>query len=155
MNYIATFQISCIEVPLDQPTYRLEIAVPLVMGRGCFCINNKTPKPIVFEVPLDGSIMYIDQWITDKYLDKPFCGVDRALDSVRLAGVQHKGDKWSLADMCALCSREGFAPDAIIKDKDAYWFLTSRSWAWITKEGICVALVCDAPCYNGKLTLVR
>ena len=145
--------LSKIETVSDAQFYEHTLIFHSPHGRCCIPFSERErPKPIIFKIPLDGSIMSIDQWITkDVGL---FCGVDRSIDPTRLAGLNTYKSKYDpLMDMINMLYREGSKPDLIFEENKTYYHLMMSTWHWIVKGDKKVALICDYPGWNGKATL--
>lgn len=151
INMLEYLPIKEIAVPEDQHYYIMEPTYPLQIGRCCLGAFDKPQTPVLFAVPLDGTIMKFDQWITNKDLDKSFLGVDRTLDPARLAGINYAVQ--NLQDALTLMNREGALPDLIYKTEIGYNCIELDTWAWIVRGGRIAALVCQSPGFNGRFTL--
>lgn len=161
---IEYLRIKEIEVPEDQLVFEVLLKNIIPQGSCCGGSFSDTQQMFLehsklksFMVPLDGSVMRFDQWVTRDNLETPFRGVDRTKDVYRLAGVVHKVSNkiiyygHATLDLLGLLAREGASIDVLLKDGDTIKAIQLDTWSWVTKSGKRVALICNFPGFNGVL----
>lgn len=149
-----------LEVPDSFIYYKSAVEYGKPRGLDCFGPMIKSLEPIyfpIFKIPLDGTIMSVDQWITRDNLEIPFLSVDRSIDYVRLAGTVFKVNSLSYnADsLFKFVWRNGGDPNVFFTENNTGYCIQLNTWFWITKQGKRVALVCTAPGFNGKMESLK
>lgn len=172
MDFYNTLE--CLEIPDTGSGYQMfAISYGPFLGRGCFSTKTTPTLPTIlaFRVPLNGSVMSVQDWIPaeDATREADFLGVARKADPIRLSGCKLTFDD---LDTCVgYIYREGGQCDTILSPSvfpvdslyTAYgyvatcddnslkhiYFLQKSTWKWLTRNGKRLALVCTHPGYNG------